>query len=138
MIAAVDVGLRRIGVALSPDGRVVLPKEPIMRRGRKQAARELGEFLKIWGIRTLVVGLPRGGSSEEEMERRIRHFLSLVELPPDTTLHFQDEAGSSEEAKERMIGVTRQRRDGKIDSFAAQIILERWLEERNTSKEEIL
>ncbi len=134
MIAAVDVGLRRIGVALSPDGRVVFPKEAILRRGRNQAARELGEFLREWGVRTLVVGLPRGGSSEEEMERRIRHFISLVELPPETVLRFQDEAGSSQEAKERMLGITRQTRDGKIDSLAAQIILERWLEGCNASK----
>ncbi|WP_456457213.1 Holliday junction resolvase RuvX [Nitratifractor sp.] len=134
MIAAVDVGLRRIGVALSPDGRVVFPKEAILRRGRKQAARELGEFLREWGVRTLVVGLPREGSSEEEMQRRIRHFISLVELPPEAVLYFQDEAGSSQEAKERMVGITRQRRDGKIDSLAAQIILERWLEGCHTPK----
>ena len=127
MIAALDVGLRRIGTAISPDGRTVLPQPAIERRGRRQAAREVEAFLKEWEVETLVVGLPRGGSSEEEMERRIRHFVSLLELPEGSKVLYQDEAGSSEEAKERTRGVIRQKRDGRIDSLAAQIILERWL-----------
>jgi putative Holliday junction resolvase len=129
VIAALDVGLKRIGVAISPDGRTVLPQPAIERRGRKQAAAEVSAFLREWGVDLLVVGLPRGGSSEEEMERRIRHFITLLDLPPQMEVHFQDEAGSSEEAKERMRGAIRQRRDGRIDSLAAQIILERWLAE---------
>ena len=128
MIAALDVGLKRIGVAVSPDGKVAIPQEAILRRGRKQAARDVRSFLEEWEVDTLVVGLPRGGSSQEEMERRIRHFVGLLELPESVKVHYQDEAGSSEEAKERMRGVSRQRRDGRIDSLAAQIILERWLE----------
>jgi putative Holliday junction resolvase len=127
MIAAIDVGLKRIGVALSPDGRTVLPQQAIERRGRKQAAKELSDFLREWEVDLLVVGLPRGGSSEEEMERRIRHFVTLLELPAAIQVHYQDEAGSSAEAKDRMQGAIRQKRDGRIDSLAAQIILERWL-----------
>lgn len=130
MIAALDVGLKRIGVAISPDGRTVLPQPAIERRGRKQAAKEVSDLLREWGVDLLVVGLPRGGSSEEEMERRIRHFVTLLELPASTEIHYQDEAGSSEEAKERMRGAIRQKRDGRIDSLAAQIILERWLADR--------
>jgi len=127
VIAALDVGLRRIGTALSPDGRTVLPQSAIERKGRRQAAREVRAFLEEWGVDTLVVGLPRGGSSEEEMERRIRHFIGLLELPERIRVVYQDEAGSSEEAKERTRGLIRQKRDGRIDSLAAQIILERWL-----------
>lgn len=127
MIAALDVGLRRIGTAISPDAKTVLPQKAIERKGRRQAARDVGAFLEEWGVDTLVVGLPRGGSSEEEMERRIRHFIGLLALPESVKVIYQDEAGSSEEAKERTRGVIRQKRDGRIDSLAAQIILERWL-----------
>jgi len=128
VIVALDIGLRRIGVALSPDAKVALPQEAIQRKGRNQAAAEVSALLRRWGGDTLVVGIPRGGASEEEMERRIRHFITLLELPKGMTVSYQDEAGSSVEAKERMAGVTRQRRDGRIDSLAAQVILERWLE----------
>ena len=125
-IAAIDVGLKRIGIAICLDGTIVLPQEAIGRKNRNQAAREIRDFLEEWEIDTLIVGLPRGGSSEAEMERRIRHFVSLLDLPASIVLHYQDEAGSSMEAKEQMQGLIRQKRDGRIDSIAAKIILERW------------
>ena len=65
MIIALDIGLKRIGVALSPDGKVVLPQEAILRKGRKQAAEEVRSLLESWQADRLVVGIPRGGSSEE-------------------------------------------------------------------------
>ncbi|MBU1642279.1 Holliday junction resolvase RuvX, partial [bacterium] len=39
----------------------------------------------------------------------------------------QDEAGSSIEAEEIMKGTIKYKRDGRVDSLAAKIILERWL-----------
>ncbi|HHH21010.1 MAG TPA: Holliday junction resolvase RuvX, partial [Nitratifractor sp.] len=75
-LASVDIGLKRIGVAFCFDKKVVLPQNAIIRKGRNQAAKELSELLKEWGIDQLNVGLPKGGSSEEEMERRIKHFIS--------------------------------------------------------------
>ena len=127
-IAAIDVGLKRIGTAICLEGTIVLPQPAIIRRNRNQAARDVTTFLSEWGIDTLVVGLPRGGSSEEEMERRVRYFVGLLDLPESVQVFYQDEADSSAEAKEQMQGVMRQKRDGRIDSLAAKVILERWLE----------
>ena len=126
-IAAIDVGLKRIGVAICLDGSIVLPQEAILRKNRNQAARDVVAFLQEWEIDTLVVGLPKGGSSEAEMERRIMHFVSLLSLPETIAVQYQDEQGSSMEAKAQMAGVIKQKRDGRIDSIAAKIILERWL-----------
>ena len=131
-IAAIDVGLKRIGTAISPDGKTAMPQTPILRKNRDQAARDVDAFLRAWEIERLVVGLPKGGASEEEMERRIRHFVGLLEFAGP--VEFIDEAGSSAEAAERMRGVTRQRRDGKLDSVAAQLILERYLLKKATEK----
>ncbi len=125
--AAIDVGLKRIGIAICLDGSIVLPQEAILRKNRNQAARDVLAFLQEWEIDTLVVGLPKGGSSEAEMERRIKHFVSLLSLPEAIGVQYQDEQGSSIEAKAQMAGVIKQKRDGRIDSIAAKIILERWL-----------
>jgi len=125
-IASIDVGLKRIGMAICLDGKIVFPKDAILRKNRNQASREVKEFLKEWEIELLIVGLPKGGSSEEEMERRIKHFVSLLELE-EIGVVYQDEAGSSFEAKELTQGIFRHKRDGRIDSIAAKIILERWL-----------
>jgi len=125
-IAALDVGLKRIGVAFCFDGKVVFPQNAIIRRGRKQAAKEVSDLLKEWQIEKIVVGLPKGGSSEEEMERRIKHFISLLDIE-GIEVEYIDESFSSYEAKEQMRGVIKQKRDGRIDSIAAKIILERYL-----------
>jgi len=135
VIASIDVGLKRIGLAISLDGKMVIPQEAIIRKGRKQASREVEKFLREWEIDTLIVGLPKGGSSEEEMTRRIKHFISLINLPQGLKLYYQDEANSSQEARERLIGVTKIKRDGKLDSISAQIILERWLRERGLNED---
>jgi putative Holliday junction resolvase len=125
-IASIDVGLKRIGVAISLDGKMVFPQDAILRVNRNQAARDVKSVLAEWEIDTLVVGLPKGGSSEEEMERRIKHFVGLLELE-NIEIFYQDEQGTSVEAKELTQGVFRHKKDGKIDSIAAKIILERWL-----------
>ncbi|BDY12263.1 Holliday junction resolvase RuvX [Hydrogenimonas cancrithermarum] len=124
-VAAIDVGLKRIGTAIALDGKTVLPQTPILRKNRDQAARDVDAFLESWKIDRLVVGLPKGGGSEEEMERRIHHFVSLLNFTG--AIEFVDEAYSSAEAAEMMKGVMRQRHDGRLDSIAAQLILERYL-----------
>ena len=124
-LASLDVGLKRIGVAICLDGSIVLPQDAILRKNRNQAARDINTFLNEWEIEELIVGLPKGGSSEEEMERRIKHFVSLLEL--DIPVAYQDEQGSSFEAKELTKGDFKHKKDGRLDSVAAKIILERYL-----------
>ena len=121
MIVGVDIGLKRIGVAISPDGKIAIPTIPILRKNRNQAARDLDSMLRDNGAKILVVGLPKGGSCQDEMERRITHFISLLNF--DGEVYYQDESYSSVEASE-LVG---DRRDGKFDSVAAMIILERFL-----------
>ncbi len=124
-IASIDVGLKRIGCAICLDKNIVFPQDAIIRKNRNQAAKDVDNFLKECEIDILIVGVPKGGSSSDEMQRRIEHFVSLLEFDGD--IFYQDEYGSSHEAKEMMKGVTKQKRDGKIDSLAAKIILERYL-----------
>ena len=125
-IASIDVGLKRIGLALCLDGKIVFPQNAILRKNRKQASRDVNAFLDEWEIEQIIVGLPKGGSTEDEMERRIKHFVSLLELK-DIEVLYQNEEYSSIEAKELTQGVFRHKKDGRIDSISAKIILERWL-----------
>jgi putative Holliday junction resolvase len=124
-IASIDIGLKRIGVALCLASDIVTPQDAILRKNRNQASKDVSTFLKEWEIDTLVVGVPKGGSSEDEMQRRIEHFISLLDFDKDVI--YIDEYGTSMEAKEMMQGVTKQKRDGKVDSLAAKLILERYL-----------
>ncbi len=124
-LASIDVGLKRIGVAICLDGNIVMPQNAILRKNRNQAARDVKTFLEEWEIEKLIVGLPKDAESSEEMERRIKHFVSLIDLQIEVV--YQDEQSSSIEAKELTMGLFKHKKDGKIDSIAAKIILERYL-----------
>jgi len=124
-LASIDVGLKRIGVAICLDGKIAVPQNAILRKNRNQAAKDINTFLQEWEIEKLIVGLPLDADNSEEMQRRIEHFVSLLELI--IPVAYQDEQNSSVEAKELTMGVFKHKRDGKIDSIAAKIILERYL-----------
>ncbi|NPA27448.1 MAG: Holliday junction resolvase RuvX [Epsilonproteobacteria bacterium] len=124
-IAALDIGLKRVGVAFCFDNSIVLPQNAIRVHSKEQAVRDLKKLLEEWGINKVVVGIPKGGSSEEEMSKIIKDFVKELDL--DMEIDYVDESFSSYEAKELMKGKIKQKRDGRIDSIAAKIILERYL-----------
>ncbi len=124
-IIAIDLGLKRIGLAYSADGNIVTPLNAVERKNRNQAASEVRAIINEWGADAVVIGIPLGGSSEGEMRRRVAHFMNLVDFAGD--VYYQDESDSSLEAEALMRGKMKQKRDGRIDSIAAKIILDRWL-----------
>lgn len=125
---AIDLGLKRIGVAYSAHKDIVTPLPAIIRKNRNQAANDLKQVLNEWEVDALVVGIPLGGSSEDEMRRRIEHFLKLLNFSGE--VFFQDEANSSLEAEDLLKGEIRYTRDGRVDSVAAMVILQRFLASR--------
>ncbi len=122
---AIDLGLKRIGLAYSAHKDIVTPLPAVQRKNRNQASAEVKKILEEWEVECVVIGIPLGGSSEDEMRRRIEHFMNLVDFKGD--VFYQDEAGSSKEAQSMMKGEIKQIRDGRIDSISAMIILQRYL-----------
>jgi len=122
---AIDLGLKRIGLAYSAHKDLVTPLPAVIRKNRNQASAEVKKALLEWEVNTVVIGVPLGGSSEDEMKRRIAHFMNLVDFEGE--IFYQDEAGSSLEAENLMKGEIKYIRDGRIDSISAMIILQRYL-----------
>lgn len=121
-LASIDIGLKRIGLALSLTRDIVTPQTAILRKNRNQAANDVNLFLKEWEIDKLIVGFP---SASLDMQKRIEHFVNLLELK--IPYEFQEENMSSIEAENLIKGEIKYKRDGRIDSLAAKIILERYL-----------
>ena len=121
-LASIDVGLKRIGVAICLTSNIVTPQTAILRKNRDQAALDVNSFLKEWEIEKLIVGFP---SASEDMQKRIKHFVALLEL--QIPYEFCEENMSSIEAEELIKGEIKYKRDGRVDSLAAKIILERYL-----------
>ena len=122
---AIDLGLKRIGLAYSAHKDIVTPLPAVIRKNRNQASDEVRKVLKEWEVNAVVIGIPLGGSSEDEMKRRIAHFMNLVDFRGE--IFYQDEAGSSLEAESLMKGEIKYIRDGRVDSISAMIILQRFL-----------
>ena len=121
-LASIDIGLKRIGVAICLTSNIVTPQTAILRKNRDQAALDVNSFLKEWEIEKLIVGFP---SASEDMQKRIKHFISLLNL--QIPYEFCEENMSSIEAEELIKGEIKYKRDGRVDSLAAKIILERYL-----------
>lgn len=125
MIACIDVGLKRIGIALGYKNGVIVPINAVLRQNRNQAAKDVKHVLDEWSVKKLVVGIPLGGSSEDEMRRRINHFVNLLDF--NSEIVFFDESFSSVEAGE--FGVANhKKKDGKLDSLSAMVILQRYFD----------
>lgn len=125
MIACIDVGLKRIGIALGYKNGVIVPINAVLRKNRNQAAKDVKHILDEWSIKKLVVGIPLGGNSEDEMRRRISHFVNLLDFNGEIV--FFDESFSSVEAGE--FGVANhKKKDGKLDSLSAMVILQRYFD----------
>ncbi len=124
-IIAIDLGLKRIGLALSVGAGIVTPLPAIERKNRNQAANDVKKVLNEYEATTVVIGIPMGSTTEDEMRRRVAHFMNLVEFNGE--IAYQDESHSSQEAEALMKGEIRYKRDGRIDSLSAKIILERYL-----------
>ncbi|MEJ2468386.1 MAG: Holliday junction resolvase RuvX [Campylobacterales bacterium] len=124
-ILAIDLGLKRIGLAYTAEGSIVTPLPAIERKNRNQASQAVKDVISEWGIKQIVIGIPMGGSSEAEMRRRVAHFMNLVGF--EGPVAYQDESDSSLEAEAMMKGEIRYKRDGRVDSLSAKVILERYL-----------
>ncbi len=122
-LASIDIGLKRIGLALCLSSGIITPQSAILRKNRNQAANDVNKFLEEWEIDKLIVGYP---SASEDMQKRIKHFVNLLDLK--IPYEYQEENLSSIEAEELMKGDIKYKRDGRVDSLAAQIILQRYLQ----------
>lgn len=121
-IIAIDVGLKRIGIAFTPNKSVVVPLNAVLRKNRNQAARDISNLLKEYKADILVVGIPK---TNEEMQRRIKHFVSLIDF--HGKIEFVDESFTSNLVEEEIKGKIKYKRDGRSDSLAAKKILESYL-----------
>ena len=126
-ILALDVGDRRVGVALADSQiKIAVPYGYLERSDR--IIQQITELMLDHDIDTLVIGYPRNQSGEATKQTEsVEQFAEeLAEIEIDADLVFQDESLSSVEA-ERRLGRVKDK--GEIDAEAASIILQDYLEQ---------
>ena len=132
-IAALDYGLRRIGVALSdPTGTIAYPLTTIVRRaGKRPPWAEIARLLAEHEVSELVIGLPFNMDGTEGPRARIvRAFATLLTERQSLPIHFEDERLSSAAANWSMAqtGLTRGQKKSRRDALAAAAILKTFFE----------
>ena len=133
-IIALDHGTRRIGVAIGDtETGMAFAREAIQRRSLDHDLALVGELCTTEGVERVVIGLPLNmdGSegSQAELVRAFGARLGGIGLVVD----YEDERLSTWEAGEQMAGAGRRARrgSGELDSTAARVILQQYLDARH-------
>jgi len=133
-VLALDVGSKRIGVAVSdPLGITAQGLETIQRQNKRKDMETLGRLLKDYEVREVVVGLPlRLSGAEGTQSEKMRRFASDLESQFGVTVHLWDERWTSTEANRllRETDLSIEKRGRAVDRMAATLILQSWMEAR--------
>jgi putative Holliday junction resolvase len=146
-ILGIDLGERRIGLAVADDQGSPPRPHSTLRRGRAlvEDSRRLAAIIAAEGIGEIVVGLPLESSGVEgEQARRTRDWVDGVIPALGVPMAYRDERLSSHLAEQRLGPMPRGRSGGpptphqredyraRVDREAAAIILEDELDARRT------
>jgi len=132
-VLALDVGKKRIGIAISDPLRVIAKPHSTIDRN-KSAYDRVAQLSKELEVDTILIGLPLHlDGTESEQTKDVRKFAEkLAQVVGPIQIKFKDERLSSIEAEQRLAdryGDWRKRKS-KIDSFAAASFLEDYLKEQ--------
>lgn len=127
----VDIGTKRIGVALS-SGSLATPYEVLARSGdRSRDHRRIGELVAETDAEVVVVGLPRSldgslGPAARTVLDEVEELRAGLEVPVETW----DERLSTVTAERSLVeqGIRGPRRRQIVDKVAAAVILQAWLD----------
>lgn len=126
-LLALDLGEKRIGVAVSDELRITVRPLPFLRRTNwKQLLSAVTDLLRHFDAQALVIGLPLNldgteGNPAKEAKRIARNFGLSLQVP----VYLQDERLTSREAEERLRAAGQPIKSlyKQVDSESAAIIL---------------
>jgi putative Holliday junction resolvase len=134
---ALDVGDRRIGVAMSdPIGILASPLTTIQRRSEDEDVQSVLDLVAEHDVGEIVIGLPLTLSGERGTQaRRAGRFKNALAARTAVTLNDQDERYSTVQAERLMreSGVEPSRERGRVDAAAAAVILQAYLDAGRSS-----
>lgn len=132
-ILCFDYGEKRIGVAVGQTlTNTARPLTQIACDGRLPQWQDIDELINNWRPQLLLVGLPLNmDDSESPISKKARFFMSELEARYAKIVIPVDERLTSHAARERLTESGRNKPSKEeINSVAAQIILETWLQEQ--------
>ena len=136
-VLGIDLGERRVGVAVSdPTGSIAQPLPTLRRRaGKRMPLSTLQNLAEQYEVQGIVMGLPLAPSGHDtEWTRTVRETAIKLEKRSGVPVHLVDERYTSKAAERavRQIGLPKKKREekGRVDAAAAVLILQSWLDTR--------
>ena len=133
-VVGIDHGTRRIGVAVADSETGMAFARPALRRTNLEADLAIiVDLCRIEGATRIILGLPRNMDGTEGAQAEIvRAFGERLEQQ-GLEIVYEDERLTSWEAGERMAEAGRRARrgSGELDSTAARLILQQYLDGRH-------
>ncbi|HEX3457420.1 MAG TPA: Holliday junction resolvase RuvX [Candidatus Baltobacteraceae bacterium] len=134
MIMALDVGSKRIGIAVAdPSESFALPVGTVQRSNKRNDLAKLREYFDSYGVDELVVGDPltlRGerGVAAQAMDGFVEELRAIF----IGKIHRLDERLTTAQATKTLVAadVSRRKRRDVVDKMAAALILESFLARR--------
>ena len=135
-ILGLDLGTKTLGVAISDNLGIIASKYDTITfesENYDQAIEKLTPIVKEFKVTTVVLGLPKNmNNTYGYASERSFNFKEKLEKVLNLKVIFQDERLSSTEANNIMIkgDTSRKKRKKVVDSIAAVIILQSYLDKR--------
>ncbi len=131
-IVGIDLGSRRIGVAVSDGlGLTAQPHATIARRGGLRDLEAIAAVVREFAAERVVLGLPIDPEGAEgRAARSARVFADRLREAIAVPVDLIDESFSTVEAEAVLLeaNLSRARRKQVVDRVAAAVILQRWLD----------
>ncbi len=131
-LLGLDIGGRRIGVAISDEMGMIASPVAMIERGSDVAA-ELRALAARYGATRLIAGLPVGMSGREGPQaEEVRTYTDALAADVGLPLEYWDERLSTSIAEKHLIasGTRRTKRKQQVDAVAAAVILQGYLDHK--------
>uniref|UniRef100_A0A7C4Q1C6 Putative pre-16S rRNA nuclease n=1 Tax=Bellilinea caldifistulae TaxID=360411 RepID=A0A7C4Q1C6_9CHLR len=135
-VLAVDPGEKRIGLAISdPTGTIANPLLVLKHVSRIADAANIVQIAREWGVVEIVIGQAvELDGMPGVMGRKAQRLAEAIRSQTEIPVILWDESGSTQTARNarKKMGVKQSQRRGHMDDLAAAVILQSYLNSRDS------
>lgn len=139
-ILGLDLGSKTLGVSVSDETMTIASGITTLRfeeNKPEEALEELKKIIEYYNVKQIVIGLPKNmNNTYGDAVLRTKNFIKILEDNFSIPIYEQDERLSSVSANKVLISaeLSRRKRKKSVDTVAATIILQNYLDIRKGMK----
>jgi len=128
-LMALDIGERRIGIAISDSGVLATPHSVLNRKSKKEDFARLQYLIAELNVERVIIGLPYSLSGHETIgpqARRVKRYAEALAKAVMIPLEYFDESYSTVDARDYLASSGQKK--VPLDAAAAAVILQNYLD----------